>query len=516
MAKRLFGILSPVMGLKKDFPTILLDKAYLPEGENVALRYGEIHRAKMRLKELTKALAKVVTTDGYPIIHYHWFVKRATGTGYLLVFTKKHIYHWNASTEAFVTKHTCASDCTEWHTVDFNDQVIATNNIDKVLCWGSTVGNDFAPLDTANGVEYSAGKYLTKAKYVTAYENYLHLGYTTEDATIYPQRDRWCDLGDETDWKTGDAGSVEVGKGDFLSGYGHYQGLLIIFKESSIYKMWLVPSTDIFNILPFPASVGTEASDSIINDKEGNLHFFGSDMTFREIVKGEISQSIDPTVKLIAPSLVSHIKSIYIDEYGEIWWAIPYGGEATANNKVLTLNKGRWGQKDLAISAFGKYERQAGYTWDTLPFATWDTWGWDKWDTMEADTGFKIDLGADASGYTYALHANEQDDTEDFTGYFVLSTDLAEKRALPIYKRLLDMQLYFRKESTGTVDIYVKRDGEASWQSAGSVTLTGDDDILVKEIHPDFRAKHFLIKCSGANRFQFCGAIFKYLPIGER
>ena len=515
MAKRLFGIMSPVLGLKKDFPTILLQNAFTPDNENVLLKYGEIHRAKMRLKELTDTnLAKVQTPDGFPILHYHWFVKHATGTGYLLAFTKAHIYHWNNATKVFDLKHTCASDCDEWSTVTFNDQVIATNDVDKVLTWNTT--GDFTVLDTASGIEYATAKYLTKAKFVTAYENYLHLGYTTEDGTVHPQRDRWCKLGDETVWDSGDAGSAEIGKGDFLTGYGHYQGLLIIFKEESYYKMWLVPSTDIFNVVPLSTRIGCKTNHSIVNDKDGRLYFFASDYTFREIGAGEISTSIDPIVKVIKPSLASLIKSIFIDEYGEVWWAIPYGNDTTANNKVLTLKDGRWGQEDLAISAFGKYERQAGYTWDTLPFATWDTWGWDRWDTKEADTGFKIDLGADFSGYSYALHGDEKDNGEDYSGYFVLSTDLAEKQALPIYKRLLDMQLYFRKESTGTIDVYVKRDEEGEWQSAGSVSLTGSNDILVKEIHPDLRAKTFLIKCSGANKFQFLGAIFRYIPIGER
>ena len=75
-----FGIFSPVLGLRKDFPSILLEKAYNPDSENIIFQKGEVHRAKMRLKELTDAtLTKVQTPDTYPIIHYHRFVDSNTG-----------------------------------------------------------------------------------------------------------------------------------------------------------------------------------------------------------------------------------------------------------------------------------------------------------------------------------------------------------------------------------------------------------------------------------------------------
>lgn len=131
-------------------------------------------------------------------------------------------------------------------------------------------------------------------------------------------------------------------------------------------------------------------------------------------------------------------------------------------------------------------------------------------------TGTKIDICSDYSGYSYKLQRSETDDGEAYTAYFVISTDLTDKQALAFYKRILDLHLYFRNEDSGTVTIEVKRDSEVEWQSVGSVSLEGDEDIIVKHLAPDIRAKHFLFKISAANRFRFLGCLYEYIPEGMR
>ena len=509
-----FGIFSPVLGMRKDFPSILLEKAYNPDSENIIFQKGEVHRAKMRLKELTDTtLTKIQTPDTYPIIHYHRFVDSNTESESLFVFTKAHIYLWNSGAKTLDQKFECNSNCDMWNTVTYNNKVIATNNIDKVLKW-ATGDATFTPLGSDNGIEYETTTYLTKAKYLTVYENYLILGYIMENAVSCPTRIRWCDLGDDTNWKSGDSGASDVGKDDVLTGFGNYQGLLIIFKEDSHYKMWLVSSSTVFNMSVVNSKIGCKSPHSIVNDENGELFFFASDYTFRGIGMGEISQAVNLEVKKFIPGLIPFIKSKYIVELNEIWWSIPYGTDATANNKVFVFHKGYWSQLNLSISAFGEWSRNANYTWATLPFSTWDSWGWDKWDSREGEMGSLIDLGGDYSGYTYALHGNELDDDTAYTGYTVMSTDFTDQQGLTFYKRLLQMQLYFNRESSGTAEVYIKRDQEPSWQNAGSVSLLGNNDVIIKDLVMDYRAKTFLIKVQGANRFRFLGAIFKYVPSG--
>ncbi|GAG90254.1 unnamed protein product, partial [marine sediment metagenome] len=187
-----------------------------------------------------------------------------------------------------------------------------------------------------------------------------------------------------------------------------------------------------------------------MDDKE-NLYFFASDGTFRHLLLGEISQAIDPICKAIEPSLVGGIKSTFIDEYGAIWWAIPHG-TCSANNKIIKYKNGVWDQEDTAVNAFGKY-------------------------ITESTELFLADLGADISGYTKKLHDSE---TGSNTSYFVLSTDLSDKKGLSYYKRLLDLYIYVKEESSGTLTIEIKRDNEATWQPVGTISLVGDEDILIQ------------------------------------
>jgi len=430
MDKQSFGIFATIGGLKKDFPNILISKVFHTDNENVLLKDGEVHRRKMRLPDLLDGTSvKTQTPDTYPIIHYHRFVKRSTGVEYRLVFTKAHIYHWNPTSKAFDVKFTCSADCENWETVNYNNKVIATNNVDLVLVWdttgyfmplqnttptditaaskenpchitaaahGLTTGDrvfiknvvgmteinnlqfvvtvdsvDIFSLDGIDssaytdytsggtvvefqGIEYETGLYLTKAKYVTPFENYLILGYTYENGNYYPQRIRWNDIGNEIEWITGYSGSAEVGKSDFLSGFGKYQGFLIIFKKESYFRMWPIATSLVFNMIQISYEIGCLASHSIVNDDKGRLYWFASDKTFKEISAGTISGAIQTDiVDKIYDTSFSLIKGAFIEKTGEVWWTIPF--DNALNNKVIAFKEGIWNKLNLSIPAIGSY-----------------------------------------------------------------------------------------------------------------------------------------------------------------
>jgi len=153
---------------------------------------------------------------------------------------------------------------------------------------------------------------------------------------------------------------------------------------------------------------------------------------------------------------------------------------------------------------------------------------WVKFQTAASGvvpTGTKINICSCYSGYTYQLNKSLTDDGQTYESYFVLSTDLAEKQGLHIKKRLEDLYSYFNNKNTGTCKIYVKRDNESSWQYAGEISLTGDEDIIVKHLPSenqdssgdvDFLAKSFLIKFVFWNDFEFIGLINEFVPMGVR
>jgi len=429
--KQLFGVFSPVLGEKKDFPVILLDKTVQTDNRNIYRKYGEVHRRLMRLADmLDSGEVKSQTPDGNPIIHYHTFIKRSTGMQYFLCFTKAHIYVWDSTGKEWDLVFTCQSYCTEWDTESYNDKVIATNNVDMVLVWdtsgyfvplqnttptvitaaskenpchitaaghGLTTGDrvfikncggmtqinnlqfvvtvdsvDIFSLDGINstdytvytsggvvvefqGIEYETGKFLTKSKYVVTFENYCLLGWTTEDGVIYPQRERWNCIADETDWKSAGSGGCETEGEDRIVGFKIYDGTLIIFKEKKRIAQTLVESSDIWHWVTLPGNIGCLSNHSIVEDADGRVYWLANDLSIREMEAGEISKDIDPVVKLIEPSVAYLVYGIYIEETGEVWWSIPY--ITPQPNKVITVKDlSNWGELDLAVSAFGSYK----------------------------------------------------------------------------------------------------------------------------------------------------------------
>ena len=134
----------------------------------------------------------------------------------------------------------------------------------------------------------------------------------------------------------------------------------------------------------------------------------------------------------------------------------------------------------------------------------------------DVPTGTRKVICSDYSGYTYQTQASETDDGETYTSYFVISTDLTNKQGLAYYRRILDLHLYFKNQISGTATIEVKRDSEPAWQDVGEVTLTGAEEILVKHLACDIRAKHFLFKLSATNRFKYLGQLHEFIVEGDR
>jgi len=427
--KQMFGIFSPVLGEKKNFPTILLTKTVQTDNSNIVRQYGEVHRRQNRDPDMLNTAVKTATPDANPILHYHTFTKRATKYQYIVAFTKAHIYVWNTATDAWDLKFTCKADVTEWDTEYYNDMLIATNNSDMILYWdtsgyfmplqnttpititaatkastcvvtagthnlttgdrvfikdvvgmvelnllqyvvtvltadtfeldgidsqGFTTYTSGGTVEEFQGIEYATDEFITKAKYVTTFENYLIFGYTFENGVSYPQRIRWNCIGNEADFESSGSGAQESEGSDFIVGFKIYAGQLIIFKEKSRIVQKLVSTSEVWTWVKLPGNIGCMSNHSIVEDADGRVYWLANDVTIREMEDGEISQPIDPIMKLIEPSSAYLVNAIYLAETGEIWWSIPY--DNALNNKVIYVkNLNEWGELDLAIPAFGSY-----------------------------------------------------------------------------------------------------------------------------------------------------------------
>jgi hypothetical protein len=471
---------------------------------------------------------KVPTPDGNEIMRYSRFVL-SDQTERLVAFTSDTIYYWNTVTTTWVDISPAGDLTAEteyWDTDVYGEYLVATNNQDLPIQWDGDTAGVFEYMDTQ--LSETSSDFISKAKYIKAFRNYVFLGYVTYNtgSIIYPSSVAWSNIGEGVSTggfrqDTGkDAGTAYIsGDGDISGGFGEWQGYLCIFKRASQRKMWYVGGAIPFNQDQLNPAVGCVAPGSVINDKDGNLFYYGTDKNFREVSYGNVSKALVKTTRDLNPELLGLMRSTYIAEYDEIWWAVAYGNASTANNKVLVFKAGKWEEREIPVTAFGSYTRQTTYTWDTWPFATWNDIGWDSWDTADANTDFPVDLCSDANGNTYEVHGAYTDDGVAYESFFVVSTDMTGKQSLNFYKRMLQMYLYFNSNGAGseeTANISIKRDTEANFQSLGSVILDGTEKIIRKRLAVDMRARNFELKIGATNKYNFIGVEFEYVPVGAR
>lgn len=463
-----------------------------------------------------------------PVIEYHRHIRQGTGTEHLLLGTKYHILLWLQSNRSLTVKWTTIdpSNVFRWEITDHLRNVVATNNSDFVLWWNvdGSVSNAFAALDNSNGIDYEGtAKRLTKCKHITSYERYLILGYTTEDGTVYPQRERWAGLatgGSTIDFDengSSDAGSKEfTTTPGFLMGFARHGDDLVISKEDSMYMSWLVTADTIFEWKEYTLKVGNLSADSLVNDKAGRLYWIASDLTIREINTPQpISTAVDITVKGLNTAQVEFIQGTYIEEYEEIWWAIPSGGSDT-NDTIVAFHpdSGRSFIYKIPVRAFGDFTQQEAFTYDTLPFDTYADWGadWIIYDTQRNVIGFPLDLGSDYLGNTFDLHRADNDDGNDFTGKLILSTTLTVPKSLNLFKRVNNgVDVIMNRKSSGSIVLYTKRDTERNWQSLGTASMidTNSPETVIPHVPFDKRAKSFQFKLETTDQMELLGLMFR-------
>ena len=206
----------------------------------------------------------------------------------------------------------------------------------------------------------------------------------------------------------------------------------------------------------------------------------------------------------------------------------------------MNINGTNWTHEEVTITEVQRYEPQFQIAsgvfycvWREITTAKSQIWtfrvgiyiGYGEWLKFitaapglpgDRPSGYKNDVCSDYSGYTYILNRSFTDDGAFYKSHFVLSTDLSGKKTLHTNKRLEDIFSYFFNKGMGTAKVYVKLNNEATWKEAGEISLTGEEEVIIKHLPVDYLAKHFLIKFVFENDFEFIGLITEAIPIGDR
>jgi hypothetical protein len=477
----------------------------------------------------------VIATIGYgsaTVLHYHTFTVPSTGTEHLLAFTAHHAFLWNQTKEIWQKRYEyLTADITHWSTDVMHNMVIAANGKDFVLYWEPFYHTTyFQPLGSAAGLQITSDpKYITCARYVKVFENHLWLGWFKVGVTDYPTGTAWSDIGAPTNFLSGDAGSwggvsnvtSPISGSDNVSGFGEVEGCMVMFREQSVHQVWIVTSDDIWNANQVSNVIGTKSPDSIVRDADGKLYFLGTDASIREVRMGSVSKALGSLVKDIDPVLAPYVRSAYIRELQEVWWAVPssaYPNFGSGNNVILQYKPedGTWNTCVMPVSAFGIYSNKTADDYHNGSAGTFDDWE-GIYDEAQDAIGFPLDIVSDYDGENYAAHASDNDNNAACSRYFVLGTGLTAASSLGIYKRLLELRLMFANTIDGnTVNVWIKRDSNRSWELAATLeTYDGDSEITLTDMSCDFRAKHFQIKIETTDPFRFLGVICGFEYDGE-
>lgn len=482
----------------------------------------------------TQAASGSVFVGFTPVIEYHRHIRQSTGTEHLILGTKYHILLWLQSDMSMTVKFTTLDpdNVLRWEITDHLRNVVATNNSDFVLWWNvdDTVANNFVALDNADGIDFEGtAARLTKCKHIFSYERYLILGYTTEDGTVFPQKERWASLGtggstiDFDENGAGDAGANEfTTTPGTLMGFARHGDDLVIAKQDSMHRSWLVSAATVFEWEEYTLKVGCLSADSLINDKPGRLYWIASDLTIREInTPNPISTAVDITVKGMNTAKSEFIQATFIDEYNAIWFALP-SGDSDTNDVVVDFrpDSGRTFLHDFPIRAFGDFTQQDAFTYDTLPYGSYDAWGadWLVYDTNRNIVGFPLDVASDYSGKSLALHRSTKDDGVDFKGKISISTTMSQGKSFNVFKRVNNgCELMFNRKSSGSANLFVKRDGEASQQSLGSASFVdaSSPEIVIVHVPFDIRARTFQFDIESTGDMEYLGQVFREFELDD-
>lgn len=314
-----------------------------------------------------------------------------------------------------------------------------------------------------------------KAGAVVVFRDHLLFINTEESGTAHPQRVRWSDTGDPTNWSTGNASFNDLVEGEDFAIAGFKLGpYLIIYKERSIVRVeWVGLANELFNFTSVITGEGIASVDSVVDLGDEHI-FFGKANIYS--FKGGFN--IDPLGEKVFyrvfgskgalnPSASSRIQGVYIEELDEIWFFYPAQSDTFPKNILRYLvNEESWAERffPTGLTGYGFYLLTDSVDWAGL-VGDWSAqnFEWGSKTTLANTPTTQLCLGTQVMEYDYL----QTTDDGVAIAYLLETGDFY----LPQYSIKLD---YVEMSVKGSPEILYSVDGGQNFESLGVLSSSND------------------------------------------
>jgi hypothetical protein len=307
----------------------------------------------------------------------------------------------------------------------------ATPDIDVLFAVNNTPTDGIRYFDgttwfqLAQSYSTAANTSILGARIVVQFKGRLVLLNTYENdgtpATVqYPNRARFCQLGDPTQVDAWYQPPVAYGKGDFIDAPTQQQIIsaqifkdrLIVYFERSTWELVYTGN----QILPFTwqninIELGSESTFSLIQFDKGIV---GIGDTGIHVCNGTNVERIDEKIPddiydiQNANAGVDRVYGIRDYDAELAYWAIPSVDEGTANltypNRLLVYNyvNNSWAYWDDSVTAFGYIQLSAEVQWEDIDDIEWA--GWEApWNSGRNQSRMRRVVAGNQEGYTFYM-----------------------------------------------------------------------------------------------------------------
>lgn len=392
-------------------------------------------------------------------------------------------------------------------TVPSHNWFVFTNGVDQPQRYDGTDCTDIPNLPSSGN---------TTCRLVALFNDYLILAHSTEGGTKYPQRVRWSDTADPTNWSTGNAGYRDLyDTEDFLIAVNFLGPYIIFYRERSIVRGSYVGSEDLlFDFETTVTGEGALSQDSVVN--LGDIHIFIGNANVYEYRGGfdvtpigdKIYYDVFGTSGELNPGYKQRVFCLYVEEQDEVWIFYPHTGQEKPK-KLLRYSQENeaWLKRTFShdISGFGLYQSTTERTWNDL-VGDWTQQSW-TWDSRAVEANAPT------------THLCSVDNLQVYEYDYITLTDngtaisyTVETKDFGHPKFQIRFDSYDFRLKGNSVLVEYSTDGGETWIELGTITSsTIAKNKLSKQVVSDF----IRFKLTGSDAFNLESFGFMYIHESE-